>query len=275
VVSKGPTTSTRSRRLFSEICRDLLPPESLAAHVSKQPDNATSVADSKVALTIVTQSQSQLSLQQHLEIAPDILNCAAEDLDRELQPLMMAQAVPNPPNPQNEKKRVKVYELRNNDWYDRGTGFCHAELKLVCRLLPAIPTPEIYAACAMRCDGLCLLTLVALSRATLAAKRSRESSWNPRRFQGACFCRPRSARRMASRSSKVCHVGSWSKTSSLRCFPDTLIVWTEPSTQVEMALSFQEAEGCATIWCVPAPVCVRLVEAHKYLLTHIALPGSS
>ena len=27
-------------------------------------------------------------------------------------------------SPTNEKKRVKVYELKNNDWYDRGTGFC-------------------------------------------------------------------------------------------------------------------------------------------------------
>ena len=35
----------------------------------------------------------------------------------------MAQAVPNPPS---DKKRVKVYELRNNDWFDRGTGFCTA-----------------------------------------------------------------------------------------------------------------------------------------------------
>ena len=26
--------------------------------------------------------------------------------------------------PANEKKRVKVYELKDNDWYDRGTGFC-------------------------------------------------------------------------------------------------------------------------------------------------------
>jgi hypothetical protein len=82
-----------------------------------------------VALTIVTQSQAQLSLQQHLDIAPDILNCPAEDLEGELQPLMMAQAVPNPPN---EKKRVKVYELRNNDWFDRGTGFCTATFVFVC-----------------------------------------------------------------------------------------------------------------------------------------------
>ena len=28
------------------------------------------------------------------------------------------------PPPPNDKKRVKVYELRNNDWFDRGTGFC-------------------------------------------------------------------------------------------------------------------------------------------------------
>lgn len=27
-------------------------------------------------------------------------------------------------SPPNDKKRVKVYELRNNDWFDRGTGFC-------------------------------------------------------------------------------------------------------------------------------------------------------
>jgi hypothetical protein len=32
----------------------------------------------------------------------------------------MALAAPQGP----DKKRVKVYELKNNDWYDRGTGFC-------------------------------------------------------------------------------------------------------------------------------------------------------
>ena len=82
-----------------------------------------------MALTIVTQSQAQLSLQQHLDIAPDILNCSEEELEGELQPLMMAHAVPNPPN---DKKRVKVYELRNNDWFDRGTGFCTAAFIFVC-----------------------------------------------------------------------------------------------------------------------------------------------
>ncbi|KAK0643557.1 component of IIS longevity pathway SMK-1-domain-containing protein [Cercophora newfieldiana] len=31
------------------------------------------------------------------------------------------------PDRTTDKKRVKVYELRNNDWFDRGTGFCTAE----------------------------------------------------------------------------------------------------------------------------------------------------
>ncbi len=29
---------------------------------------------------------------------------------------------------------------------------------------------------------------------------------------------------------------------------DTLIVWTEPSSQLDIALSFQDAEGCEDIW---------------------------
>lgn len=31
---------------------------------------------------------------------------------------------------------------------------------------------------------------------------------------------------------------------------ETLIVWTEPTNGVDMALSFQEAEGCGMIWLV-------------------------
>ncbi|KAK0619804.1 component of IIS longevity pathway SMK-1-domain-containing protein [Immersiella caudata] len=31
------------------------------------------------------------------------------------------------PDQTTDKKRVKVYELRNGDWFDRGTGFCIAE----------------------------------------------------------------------------------------------------------------------------------------------------
>ena len=28
----------------------------------------------------------------------------------------------------SERRRVKVYELRNSDWFDRGTGFCMGQL---------------------------------------------------------------------------------------------------------------------------------------------------
>lgn len=37
----------------------------------------------------------------------------------------MALAVPNPPT---TPRRVKVYELRNSDWFDRGTGYCTGQI---------------------------------------------------------------------------------------------------------------------------------------------------
>lgn len=45
----------------------------------------------------------------------------------------MALALPVPPP--NERKRVKVYELRDNDWFDRGTGFCTGQIVNVRSLL--------------------------------------------------------------------------------------------------------------------------------------------
>ena len=35
---------------------------------------------------------------------------------------LAAPTVPSTP------RRVKVYELRNNDWFDRGTGYCTGEM---------------------------------------------------------------------------------------------------------------------------------------------------
>jgi hypothetical protein len=34
--------------------------------------------------------------------------------------------------PAQDRKRVKVYELKNNDWFDRGTGFCRGIVVSVC-----------------------------------------------------------------------------------------------------------------------------------------------
>jgi hypothetical protein len=41
-----------------------------------------------------------------------------------LLPTMALTATP----PVADRKRVKVYELKNNDWFDRGTGFCTGSL---------------------------------------------------------------------------------------------------------------------------------------------------
>ncbi|KAI4286484.1 MAG: hypothetical protein L6R35_004265 [Caloplaca aegaea] len=98
----------------------------------------------------------------------------------------MALVVP----PQIEKKRVKVYELRNNDWFDRGTGFCTGRA--------AGEDPRIFVESEDQPDRMLLETRI-------------------------------------------------TKDDGYQKQQETLIVWTE-SSGTDMALSFQEAEGCAAIW---------------------------
>lgn len=87
------------------------------------------------ALTIFTHNQNlapELSLQQHLELAPDLVAYGQLATESDSESEMMAQKVPHQTT---DKRRVKVYELRNNDWFDRGTGFCTATFTAV-RLTP-------------------------------------------------------------------------------------------------------------------------------------------
>lgn len=139
-------------------------------------------------------STTQLSLQDHLDIAPNILS-STEDIEGELQPLMMAQAGPN--NPPNDKKRVKVYELRNNDWFDRGTGFCTAQFYF---------------------------------------------NENSRQEEPRVLVQSEDQPDRMLLETRICKEDGFQKQQ------DTLIVWTEPSTGIDMALSFQESEGCGAIW---------------------------
>lgn len=85
------------------------------------------------ALTLLSQSDTELSIQQHLDLAPDLLHYRrlAPDTDSDEPLTMAAQPVPHP---STDKKRVKVYELRNNDWFDRGTGFCTTAIEIVSAL---------------------------------------------------------------------------------------------------------------------------------------------
>ncbi|KMU84820.1 binding / hydrogen ion transporting ATP synthase [Coccidioides immitis H538.4] len=100
----------------------------------------------------------------------------------------MAPAIPPP----NDRKRVKVYELKDNDWFDRGTGFCTGQI--------FDDEPKILVESEDQPD-----------RMLLETKISRDDGYQKQQ--------------------------------------ETLIVWTEPNG-TDMALSFQEAEGCAVI-CNP------------------------
>ncbi|KDB35190.1 hypothetical protein H112_03093 [Trichophyton rubrum D6] len=100
----------------------------------------------------------------------------------------MAMSFPVPPL--NDRKRVKVYELRNNDWFDRGTGFCTGQI--------TDDEPKILVQSEDQPDRMLLETRI-----------SREDGYQKQQ--------------------------------------ETLIVWTEQNG-TDMALSFQEAEGCGVIW---------------------------
>jgi hypothetical protein len=82
------------------------------------------------ALTLLTHSDSELSLQQHLDLAPELLqyNRLGAEAESDYPLTMAAQPVPHL---STDRRRVKVYELRNNDWFDRGTGFCTATFNSV------------------------------------------------------------------------------------------------------------------------------------------------
>ncbi|KAL5372831.1 hypothetical protein DPSP01_013201 [Paraphaeosphaeria sporulosa] len=92
--------------------------------------------------------------------------------------------------PSNDRKRVKVYELKNNDWFDRGTGFCRG----------VFVNDEAKILVASEDDP---------SRQLLETRISKDDGYQKQQ--------------------------------------DTLIVWTEQNG-TDMALSFQEPEGCGSIW---------------------------
>ncbi|OJD36122.1 uncharacterized protein BKCO1_1300057 [Diplodia corticola] len=92
--------------------------------------------------------------------------------------------------PANDRKRVKVYELKNGDWFDRGTGFCTGTM--------VNEEARIY----VQSEDEPIRTL-------LETRVTKDDGYQKQQ--------------------------------------DTLIVWTEPNG-TDMALSFQEAEGCGQIW---------------------------
>ncbi|ODN80464.1 hypothetical protein L202_02704 [Cryptococcus amylolentus CBS 6039] len=121
---------------------------------------------------------------------------------------------------ERDRKRVKVYELRDASWFDRGTGFCRgvvddASGEAIIVVEPEEDSPEGEE------DAGGFLTRELL----LHTKVERDDIYGKQQ--------------------------------------ETLIVWTDPATSLDIALSFQDAEGCEDTWQF-------IVEVQKHLLT---LPG--
>jgi protein phosphatase-4 regulatory subunit 3 len=95
----------------------------------------------KLASVTIVEHDTELTLQQHLNLAPDLLANLQVATEGDSGPLMMAQQVPHQ---STDKKRVKVYELRNNDWFDRGTGYCTAAFMQVSPKHPIAILPSLY-----------------------------------------------------------------------------------------------------------------------------------
>ncbi|XXG94446.1 hypothetical protein Hte_000703 [Hypoxylon texense] len=137
---------------------------------------------------------------------------------------MAAQSVPHP---STDKKRVKVYELRNNDWFDRGTGFCTTAFDIV----SALPIR----------DALCPRNNIPLS-VFAANPGPRLQSEDGHQRDPRVYVESEDQPDRVLLETRICKQDGFHKQQ------ETLIVWTEPSNGVDMALSFQEPEGCATIW---------------------------
>ena len=118
--------------------------------------------------------------------------------------------------PTHDRKRVKVYELKNNDWFDRGTGFCTGR----------IVRPGDDGVQGLRAPPVDSGQHVADLFGQDESRIEVEAEDQPNRLL---------------LETKI------SKDDGYQKQQDTLIVWTE-SNGTDMALSFQEAEGCAAIW---------------------------
>lgn len=150
-----------------------------------------------------------------------------------------------------------MYELRDSSWFDRGTGFCkgvyddHQDLALI-----IVESEEAEAKAGEESDG----PGGFLKEELLLSARVEKDDIYARQQGGWSFLfdshkTSRCRYPQYSQPIKVCALELYFK-----LFPryarigrhadtaDTLIVWTEPLTNLDIALSFQDADGCDDIW---------------------------
>nr|XP_019048585.1 hypothetical protein I302_02357 [Kwoniella bestiolae CBS 10118]OCF27515.1 hypothetical protein I302_02357 [Kwoniella bestiolae CBS 10118] len=126
-------------------------------------------------------------------------------------------------------KRVKVYELQDTSWHDRGTGFCKG----------------IY-------DDTQDIALIIVEKEDFSSDGGKVEA-------SGGFLKEELL--LSARVEKEDIYGKQQ---------DTLIVWTEPATGLDMALSFQDPEGCEDIWQFICEVQRHLLsmtcKSHSYFL---------
>lgn len=110
--------------------------------------------------------------------------------------------------PPNDKKRVKVYELRNNDWFDRGTGFCTGRVINVRDVLGLYGQRRRIA---FQCRSFRNRVDRSKSETDRLRRTSPRCTSSPKISQSECSWKPRSVKMTVIRNSKVTRnlSGAW------------------------------------------------------------------
>ncbi|PWN50122.1 DUF625-domain-containing protein [Violaceomyces palustris] len=155
-------------------------------------------------------------------------------------------------------RRVKVYELKGETWFDRGTGYCAGvydetvdEALLVarkedkCQLIevfdPDASAPGYITGKEERASG------DVTTNAAGKEIKSSEISGDAEAAEKGRQCRFVVVVSESLDSDDILLASKVVKEDVYQRQQDTLVVWTEPNG-VDMALSFQESEGCNEVW---------------------------
>lgn len=143
-------------------------------------------------------------------------------------------------------RRVKVYELKGETWFDRGTGYCagvydeqHDAALLVarmeegCRKLTVVPDEMGEDGEGIEEQGILTGDTVGDDQAGAEGKEDREHFM-------LVVSEDLGTEDLLLKTRVV-------KEDVYQRQQDTLVVWTEPDG-TDMALSFQEADGCHEVW---------------------------
>lgn len=160
----------------------------------------------------------------------------------------MAQAT----KPSQDRKRVKVYELRDNDWFDRGTGFCTGEVINVSPLT-SLPRPCHTGPHVGLGDSYALQLRKETDNRTWMMQDVPKIFVESEDEKGRYLLETEIGKEEGYQKQQGLTIGSWLARATRKLIgstgTETLIVWTELNG-TDMALSFQEADGCAAIWYV-------------------------